>query len=286
MIEYVIITIGIVLVLAFLAGIRIVRPTHRGLVETMGKYSRFADPGFNWIVPIFQRMIQVNTTEQMSAIEPQEAITKENLNINCDLVVYFRIKKDEESVKSSVYHVNDVFNQLDVLARTTARNVIGTMLFKDVNSKRDILNGGIKKILVTETKDWGIEVLKVEMKDLTPEKDVQGTMNKIIMAENEKDAAINFATAAETVADGKKRAAIKEAEGIAQSKKIVADGDAYQIKTVNDAAQKHFKGNAQVLKKLQVTESSLKDNSKIILTEKGIHPTLLIGDLPLKSSKN
>lgn len=283
MIEWLLLAILLIVVLYLLAGIRIIRPTQRALIETLGKYSRFATPGFNYIIPIFQRMIPVNITEQMTDIEPQEIITKDNLNAKVDLVVYFKIKADEKSVCNSEYMVRNVYQQLDTLARTTARNVIGTMAFRDVNSKRNELNQKLKGILMTETKDWGVEVLKVEMKEIVPPKDVQETMNKVIKAENEKDAAIDFATARETEADGKKRAAIKEAEGLAQGKIIVAKAEAERIKLVNESANKYFKGNAQTLRKLDITESSLKDNSKVIITEKGIRPQLLIGDLPLKA---
>jgi len=283
MIEWLLVTIFIMVVLGMLAGIRIVRPTQRALIETLGKYSRFAGPGFNWIVPIFQRMIIVNVTEQMTDIEPQEIITKDNLNAQVDLVVYFKIRADEKSVCNSEYMVQRVYSQLDTLARTTARNVIGTLAFRDVNSKRNELNLKLKQILAIETKDWGVDVLKVEMKEIVPPKDVQETMNKVIKAENEKDAAIDFATARETEADGKKRAAIKEAEGLAQGKIIVAKAEAERIRLVNESANKYFKGNAQLLRRLDITESSLKDNAKVILTDKGIHPQLLIGDLPMRT---
>ncbi len=102
-----------------------------------------------------------------------DVITKDNLNAVVDLVVYFKIKKDEQSVKNSVYEVNDVQDQLETLARTTARNVIGTMPFSEVNSERKVLNEKLQAILVTETKNWGVEVLKVELKDITPPRDVQ-----------------------------------------------------------------------------------------------------------------
>jgi regulator of protease activity HflC (stomatin/prohibitin superfamily) len=194
----------------------------------------------------------------------------------------------------SVYEVNNVDNQLDTLARTTARNVIGTLMFKDVNSERNELNKRLQVILSKETVNWGVEVLKVELKDVVPPTDVQETMNKVIKASNEKEAAVDFATARETEADGVKRAAIKEsegrkqsqileAEGLAKSKVIVATAEAERIKLVNQSAQKYFTGNAQKLKQMDVTQASLESNSKIILSDKGINPQLLIGDLPVKS---
>jgi len=92
-------------VFVFLIGIRIVRPTHRGLIERLGRYQRFANPGFHWIIPIIDRMFQVDITEQMIDAEPQEIITNDNLNAKVDAQVYFKVREDEESVKESQYKV-------------------------------------------------------------------------------------------------------------------------------------------------------------------------------------
>src|SRR5659263_709446 len=132
---YVLIGVGIV-VLVFLAGIRIVRPTNRGLIETLGKYSNFAQPGFHWVFPIVQKIYLVNITEQMFNADPQVIITNDNLNATVDAQVYFRVKFDEESVKNSIYNVNDYRYQIVNLARTTLRNIIGTMTLKSANSER------------------------------------------------------------------------------------------------------------------------------------------------------
>lgn len=276
------IVIGVI-VLLFLSGMRIINQKERGLVETLGKYTAFRQPGFNWVIPIFQRLRIVNVSERMTDIEPQEIITKDNLNAKVDLVVYYQIKADEKNVCASQYNVDEVINQLDTLSRTTARNVIGTMPFRDVNSKRNELNKKLRDILVTETKNWGVDVLKVELKDITPPGEVQETMNMVIMAENKKDAAGDLATAAETQADGERRAAIKRAEGIGQGRIIVAEANAKKIKIENEAAKKYFVGNAQKLKQLEVTQASLQNNSKVILTEKGIKPNIILGELPVSS---
>ena len=254
-----------VIVLFLLSGIRIVRPTQRGVIETLGKYTSFAMPGFSYIVPIFQQMIKVNITEKMAKIEPQEVITKDNLNAKVDLVVYYKVKPSEKDVMASLYAVNNFEWQIITLARTTARNVIGGMPFRDVNSKRKELNVKLAEVLEAETNHWGVEIVRVELMEINPPTDVQETMNKVIKAENEKDAAIDFATARETEADGIKRANVKEAEGIAQGRLIVADAKAKAIKLVNESARRYFKGDAQKLRQLEVTENSLKDNTKIVL---------------------
>jgi regulator of protease activity HflC (stomatin/prohibitin superfamily) len=255
----------IVLFFYFLMGIRIVRPTHRGLIERLGKYVRFAHPGFHWIVPFIEKMYRINITEQMVDAEPQEIITNDNLNARVDAQVYFKVKTDEESVKNSTYNVNNYKWQIVNLARTTLRNIIGTLTLKSANSERGKINTELHNTLREETQSWGIEIVRTELKEIDPPKDVQDTMNKVVKAENEKIAAIDYATARETVADGEKRAKIKEAEGVKQSRILQAAGEAEAIKLVNEAADKYFVGNAQLLRKLQALESALQNNAKIVL---------------------
>lgn len=274
-----------VIIVLFILGIRIVRPTHRGLIERLGRYRKFADSGFNWIIPGIDKMYQVNITEQMVDAEPQEIITNDNLNAVVDAQVYFRVKADEASVKSSQYNVNRVNWQIVNLARTTLRNIIGTLTLKSANSERGRINDELHRILIEETTTWGIDIVRAELKQIDPPKDVQETMNKIVKAENEKLAAVDFATAAETAADGKKRAAIKEAEGIRQARILQAEGEAEAIRLVNEAANKFFVGNAQLLKRLETTQSALEKNAKVVVPS-NTELVNVIGDLagvlPLK----
>ncbi len=261
--DYIYIAFPIIII--FLSGIRIVRPTHKGLIERFGKYSKIAEPGFHWIIPIVERLYLVNVTEQMVDAEPQEIITNDNLNASVDAQVYFRVKSDEASVKGSTYDVNNYTWQIVNLARTTLRNIIGTLTLKSANSERGKINKELHETLHKETKNWGIEIIRTELKQIDPPKDVQETMNKVVKAENEKIAAIDSATAAETVADGIKRARIKEAEGSKQAKILQAEGEAEAIKLVNEAAEKYFIGNAQILRKLEAMENALEKNTKIIV---------------------
>ncbi|MFZ4726528.1 MAG: SPFH domain-containing protein [Paludibacter sp.] len=255
----------IFVVLVFFLGIKIVRPTERGLIERLGKYYKFANPGFHWIIPVIDKIYIVNVTEVMVNAEPQEIITNDNLNASVDAQVYFRVKSDEESVKGAIYNVNNYKWQIVNLARTTLRNIIGTLTLKSANSERGKINAELYNTLHLETKSWGIEIVRTELKEIDPPKDVQETMNKVVKAENEKIAAIDSATAAETVADGVKRAKIKEAEGYKQSKILHAEGEAEAIRLVNEAADKYFIGNAQLLRKLEAVETSLSKNAKIVI---------------------
>jgi regulator of protease activity HflC (stomatin/prohibitin superfamily) len=277
MFDWYLIAIPIVVIL-FLSGVRIVRPTHRGLVERLGKYRRFAAPGFHWIIPSVDKMYRVNITEGMVNAESQEIITNDNLNARVDAQVYYKVKDDEESVKSCIYRVLNYQYQIVNLARTTLRNIIGTMTLKSANSERGKINNELQKILRDETAHWGIEIVRTELKEIDPPKDVQETMNKVVKAENEKIAAIDFATATETMADGARRAEIKKAEGIKQANILRAEGEAQAIKLVNEAADHYFIGNAQLLRKLEMVEKSLSSNAKIVVPS-GSELINVIGEL-------
>lgn len=247
-------------------------------METLGKYTKFALPGYHWVIPGIMKLYQINVTEQMINAEPQEIITNDNLNAAVDAQVYFKVKEDEESVKGSQYNAANYKYQIVNLARTTLRNIIGTMSLRSANSERGKINTDLHHTLERETQKWGIEIVRTELKEIDPPKDVQETMNKVVKAENEKIAAIDFATAAETNADGLKRAEIKKAEGIKQSKILEAEGEAQAIRLVNEAAETYFKGNAQLLRKLQATEKSLQNNAKIVVPA-GTELINVVGDL-------
>ena len=234
--------------------------------------------GFNWIIPLVENMYLVNITEQMVDAEPQEIITNDNLNAKVDAQVYFKVKTDEQSIKNCQYNVGNYQWQIVNLARTTLRNIIGTMTLKSANSERGRINTELHTILERETADWGLEIVRTELKEIDPPKDVQETMNKVVKAENEKIAAIDFATATETAADGQKRAEIKKAEGIKQARILQAQGEAEAIQLVNEAANKYFTGNAQVLRKLEAVEKSLQNNTKIVVPADSAL-TNVIGDL-------
>lgn len=283
-----------------LKGIRIIRPTHRAAVETLGKYTRFQKSGITYIIPMFQKMYSVNITEQLVDVTRQEVITKDNLNCTVDAQVYFKVGDTEEELKSALYKVNDYQRQIVQLARTTLRNVIGDNDFKTVNSQRGKLNVEVFTTMEKETMHWGINIVRVELKEIEPPRDVQDTMNMVIKAENDKQAAIDFANATETKADGDRRARIQTAQGVKQAQILEAEGEAKaivtvaqakakQIELVNSAADKYFKGNAQILEKLQVTRDSLDKNSKIVLTKEGIQPTLVFNEsedkvIPIKDN--
>ena len=227
---------------------------------------------------MIDRLIQINVTEQMVDAQPQEIITNDNLNARVDAQVYFKVKDDELSVKNSQYNVNNYKVQIVNLARTTLRNIIGTLTLKSANSERNRINTELLSTLSAETQSWGMEIVRTELKEIDPPKDVQETMNKVVKAENEKIAALDYANAVERQADGEKRSEIKKAEGIKQAKILAAEGEAEAIRLVNEAANTYFVGNAQLLRKLEAMEKSLRDNAKIVIPA-GSELVNVIGDL-------
>ncbi len=266
-----VVTLAVIVAIIFLLFVilsmsaRVVRPTNRGLIERFGKYSRFAPPGLHFIIPFAEKMYRVNITEQMVDAEPQEIITNDNLNAMVDAQVYFKVKDSEDDVKASQYNVRDFEFQIVNLARTTLRNIIGTLTLRSANSERGRINSALYETLHSETHKWGIEIVRTELKEINPPQDVQATMNKVVKAENEKIAAIDTATALETESDGRRRAAIKIAESDKRATILRAEGEAEAIKLVNEAADKYFKGNAQLLRKLEAVEKSLSANAKIVV---------------------
>jgi regulator of protease activity HflC (stomatin/prohibitin superfamily) len=255
-----------------LVGIRIIRPREKGLIERLGKYKKTAGMGFHWIIPIIDRMIKVDITENMVDVEPQKIITKDDLNATVDAVVYFRVIDPMKAI----YKAQNYRAQITSLARTTLRDIIGKMTLTEANSKRDTLNAILEQELDKQTDAWGIDVIRVELQRIEPPDDVQTAMNNVVIAERDKKAAVDFATATETKADGERRAEIKQAEGRKQGLILQAEGqadairkvaeaEADKIEKVNTAIQKFFRNEAQIYKKLETVERSLREGTKYVI---------------------
>ncbi len=249
------------IIIIFASGIRIIRPTERGVIEFLGKYTSTASAGFNWIIPVIQNMYLINITERRVDIDPQSIITKDKLNAEVDGVVYYKVINPADAI----YNVQDFQSAVPSLTTTTLRAVIGKMTLTEANENRDSINEQVESILDKQVIKWGIKVVRVELQRIEPPEDVQMAMNMVVKAENEKIAALDMATAIETKADGERRAEIKKAEGIATAIKLKAEADGEAIKIVNESAEKYFKGNAQLLKKLETVSESLKNNTKIVI---------------------
>ncbi len=268
-----------------LLGFRVIRPVEKGLVERFGRYQRTLEQGLRWVIPFVDRVIKVNVTEIRLDIARQQVITKDNLNLEIDGVVYFRVQE----VQKAIYNVNDFFSSIPSLAQTTLRSVIGEMAFTEVNAQRQTINTKIEGELDSQTKTWGIDILRVELQDVRPSSEVQRAMDKVVTAEREKEAKITAATAEKEAsrqvaeaniieATGEKTAQIQRAQGEAEAVRVAAIAKADAIRAVNTAIEESFKDKSQAFKALEVTESSLRNNSKFVLTEKGISPSIVINE--------
>ncbi len=214
MIEFI---IPAAVIVAAAAHIRIVRPSERGVVERLGKFKRIAEPGLNIVIPFVDKMTRVNITEQIDDCESMEVITQDNLNAHVDVQIYYKVLPDESNLKKSQYAVADFRDQIINLARTTTRNVLGKLSFKQANNERSTINTELEKELRVHVAKWGIDLVRVELKQIVPPPNVQSAMNDVLVAEQKKTAAIDFALALETQADGERKATIKKAEGEAKA---------------------------------------------------------------------
>lgn len=240
-------------------GIRIVRPMQKGLVESFGRYKRFAEPGLHWVTPIIRKLYLVNVSEQMLDTDPQLVITSDNVNAVADVQVYLKVKPDAQSVKAALYNADNYYLQTLNLARSTLKNIIGTIPLRRLSSAREHIRSELRRLLEAGTAGWGVEIIRVELKELEFSRDIQENMNMLVKAQNEKKAALDFAVAAEKAADGIKQADIKKAEGKKQAKILAAEAEAKAIRIICDAAQPYFSGNAQLLKVLEASETALKN---------------------------
>lgn len=151
----------------FLAGIRIVRSNQRGIIERLGRYQRFANPGFHWIIPFIDKIYTIYVSEQMINAELKEIITYDKFIANVKAQVYFRVKADEESIKGLIYNAHNYKWQIANLTRTTLRNIISTLIFNPANSQPEYINTELQNTLKYETKNWGIEILMTELEKIS-----------------------------------------------------------------------------------------------------------------------
>ena len=214
----------VIIIYAVISSLRIVRPTEKGLVERLGRYHRFVQGGITFLVPFVDRLIKVNTTERMTPVQRQDVITKDKVFMGVDAVVFYKIKPDETSVKASQYNVANFAEQIDTLARTVLRDIIGSMDMAIANTSRPIINTSLKTALDEQTEKWGIEIVRAEIKDLEPPKDLIMSMESVLKADNERQAAEKTAIAQATLASGEKNAAIQVAEGQKQAAILQAEG--------------------------------------------------------------
>jgi regulator of protease activity HflC (stomatin/prohibitin superfamily) len=257
------------------------RPFERGIQETLGKYSRYVMPGLGFQIP-FVHLIRVrDVREHTMDIHPQPVITKDNVEIQVDGIMWVRPTVEEESIKRTFYNIDDWKRAVIQLAMTNLRQEFGDLTLDESLVARETIATNLQRILNTYAVEWGLTVSKVEIRLIDPPEDIKRAMHKQKTAEQERRSMRLLATGEFEAAEQQKLAIIQRAEGEREAVIQVAQGKAEAIRLVNEAAQQYFVGNAQALKQMEMIETSLRENSKVVITEHGISPTLLLGSLPI-----
>jgi regulator of protease activity HflC (stomatin/prohibitin superfamily) len=265
----VVIVILVVLFIVTLAkSITIIHQAEKGLIERFGRYKETLEPGLRFIIPFMDRLsARVDMRETVLDVEPQAVITKDNVGVTVDAVVYYYVT-DAKAVR---YEVANFYIAVSKLAQTNLRNLVGDMTLDETLASRERINSSLRTTLDEATDKWGVKVTRVEVKAIEPPKDITDAMSKQMKAEREKRATILEAEAYKQkqilTAEGDKQNAILVAEGDKQAAILRAEGEAKAIENVSLAADKYFVGNAQHLKQLEVTQASLQDNSKLVVSD-------------------
>ncbi len=216
---------GVIVILVLLvyaiAAIRIVRPYEKGVVERFGKYQHTFDSGLHFIIPFVDRITKVDMRENVVDVPPQEVITKDNVVVTVDAVVYYEAT---DPVKL-IYNVANFYMAATKLAQTNLRNVIGEMQLDESLTSRENINAALRQILDDATDKWGVRVVRVELQRIEPPVDVTEAMHRQMKAERTRRALI-------LEADGDKQAAITRAEGTKQAEILGAEGQAQAIREV------------------------------------------------------
>lgn len=219
--EVVLVAVVFVVFVMAATGLKIIRPWQKGLVERLGKYQRTADSGLTIIIPFMEKLIKVDMREQVVDVPPQGVITKDNVVVEVDAVVYYEVT---DPVKVT-YNVTNFYLAATKLAQTNLRNLVGDLALDESLTSREVINTKLRQILDDATDKWGTKVTRVELQRIEPPVDVTEAMHRQMKAERDRRAMI-------LEAEGAKRSAILKAEGQAEAIKKVADANKYEKLTV------------------------------------------------------
>ena len=237
---FLIILLVIILIIAF-KSIKIVKQSEVYIIERLGKFYKVADAGLTIILPFVDTVRSVVSLKQQTMdVPPQGVITKDNVSITIDTVVFYKITDPAKAV----YEIQNLKNSIGYLSKTTIRDIVGKMSLDDTFTSRDAINDQLRYILDEATDQWGCKVDRVEIIDITPPADIRDAMEKQMNAERNKRALILQAEgerqSAITIAEGQKAAAILQAEADRESRITRASGEADAIKKVADAKAKEI----------------------------------------------
>ncbi|HXJ45484.1 MAG TPA: SPFH domain-containing protein [Candidatus Dormibacteraeota bacterium] len=244
---------------------RIVRQYEKGLVMRLGKFHALAPSGLTLIMPIIDDLIRVDMREQVITVPPQKLITKDNVTVEVDAVVYYKVV---DPMKSQ-FEVQDFGYACTTLAQTNLRNLIGDRTLDETLVARDMINSNLRHVLDEATNNWGVKATRVEVQKIEPPRDITDAMSRQMKAEREKRAAVLEAEGIKQSqilqSEGKKQSEILKAEGDAQARITRANAEAEAIKMVSTAAETYFKERAEMMRRLEVLNNTLVNNTKYIV---------------------
>ncbi|MBE0431691.1 MAG: SPFH/Band 7/PHB domain protein [Dehalococcoidia bacterium] len=262
------VVLGVLAVVALKKAIIVIHQAEKGLVERFGRYKETLEPGLRVVVPFVDSLrARIDMRESVLDIEPQGVITEDNVGVTVDAVVYYYVT----DAKAVQYEVTNFFVAVSKLAQTNLRNLVGDMTLDETLASRERINTALRDTLDEATDKWGVKVTRVEVKEILPPRDITDSMSKQMKAEREKRATIleaeGYRQRQILMAEGDKQNAILVAEGDRQAAILRAEGEAKAIENISKAADEFFIGNAQLLKQLQVTQASLQENSKLVISD-------------------
>jgi regulator of protease activity HflC (stomatin/prohibitin superfamily) len=250
---------------ALAKGARTVRQYEKGLIIRMGKYHGMAPSGLTFIVPFVDDIVCVDMREQVISVPPQKLITKDNVTVEVDAVVYYKVVDPAKSQ----FEVQDFGYACTTLAQTNLRNLIGDRTLDETLVARDMINTNLREVLDEATNGWGVKVTRVEVQKIDPPRDITDAMSRQMKAERDKRAAILDAEGVKQSqilqAEGTKQSEILRAEGDAQARITRANAEAEAIKLVSNAAETFFKERAEMMRRLEVLNNTLAQNTKYIV---------------------
>jgi regulator of protease activity HflC (stomatin/prohibitin superfamily) len=251
--------------IALARSARVVAQFEKGLVLRLGRYKATADSGLTFLVPLIEDMIKVDMRERVINVEPQKVITKDNVSVTVDAVIYYRIS---DPVKAT-FEVQNFGYAATTLAQTNLRNLIGDKSLDETLTARDTINANLRAVLDEATNTWGVKVTRVEVQKIDPPADITEAMSRQMKAERDKRANILEAEGVKQAqilqAEGVRQSEILRAEGDAQAKILRADAEARAIEAISNAAEKFFKERAEVSKRLDVLNNVLAQQTKFIV---------------------
>jgi regulator of protease activity HflC (stomatin/prohibitin superfamily) len=244
---------------------RIVSQYEKALVMRLGKYKATVGSGLTFLTPFIEDMIKVDMREKVINVEPQKVITKDNVTVTVDAVVYYKVI---DPVKAE-FEIQDFGYACTTLAQTNLRNLIGDRALDETLVARDMINTNLRHVLDEATNMWGVKVTRVEVQKIDPPVDITEAMSRQMKAERDKRAAIleseGIKQSQILQAEGVKQSEILRAEGDAQARITRANAEAEAIRLVSTAAETYFKERAEVMRRLEVLNNTLAENTKYIV---------------------